>query len=225
MYHIPYPSALRRRYARRRCAVIVCVVVIHLGLFWLVANLRPVAWVANGHELQVNLISPNLGPREPFAPSLDWQFQQPEDVVVPEPDITITPDQEAGEGIVADAITQRLAPRLDPTHLNVRPSLAGSFSGTAAASSLMLRVLVEADGSVGNAEVVRSAGDAEADRTAINFVMANWRFLPASVNGKPIEAWMTVIVRFATGQAKTPYGRSARKHASRSSRHLSSDRA
>lgn len=28
-------------------------------------------------------------------------------------------------------------------------------------------------------------------------VMNSWRYLPASVNGKPIETWTTVIVRFA----------------------------
>jgi hypothetical protein len=27
--------------------------------------------------------------------------------------------------------------------------------------------------------------------------MNSWRYLPASINGKPIEAWTTVIVRFA----------------------------
>lgn len=184
---------------RRHYAAIGCVIVVHAILFWALTTMKPVVPPIIPHELQVNVISPNVGPKEPLAPPLDWQFQDPENVVVPMPDITITPDQEGGEGIVASAITQHLAPRIDPAHLNVRPALVGSLSGKPVDSSLTLRILVSADGSVGTAEVLRSAGDAETDREAINFVVNNWRFLPASVNGRPIDAWMTVIVRFATG--------------------------
>ena len=108
----------------------------------------------------------------------------------------MTPDQEAGEGIVAGAITQKLAPRLDPSHVNALPELPRTL-GSVAALTLKLRILVLPDGSVGDAQVVRSTGQREIDQLAIETVKNSWRYLPATVNGKPIEAWTTVIVRFA----------------------------
>lgn len=112
------------------------------------------------------------------------------------PAIDVTPDQEAGEGIVASGIIQKLAPRLDPAHVNALPELPRTL-GSVAALSLKLRILVLPDGSVGDAQVVRSTGQRDIDRLAIETVKNSWRYLPASVNGKPIEAWTTVIVRFA----------------------------
>jgi hypothetical protein len=44
-----------------------------------------------------------------------------------------------------------------------------------------------------------SSGDEELDRTTANYVTNNWRYLPAMVDGIPIEAWTTVVVRFASG--------------------------
>lgn len=188
------PGASRRRYI-----AILSVGLIHIVLLWaLIQGIRPTAPVRNGASvLQIRLLSPNLGPREPLAPPLDWTFDEPEAVLVPAPQIVVAPDQEAGEGIVGSAITQRLAPRLDPKHLNQLPELPRSMGAIIRALSVELRVLVLPDGTVGNAEVVRSAGEGDIDRLAMQTVRDGWRYLPASINGKPIETWMTVIVRFA----------------------------
>ena len=149
------------------------------------------------HELQVALLSPNFVPAEPLAPPLDWTFASPEDVLVPEPQITITPDQEAGEGIVAAGVTQKLAPRLDPSHVNAMPELPRTLGGIVGAIALKLRILVLPDGSVGDTQVVRSTGQRDIDELAVNWVRNTWRYLPASANGKPMAAWTTIIVRFA----------------------------
>jgi hypothetical protein len=42
-----------------------------------------------------------------------------------------------------------------------------------------------------------AADDRRLRRSANVLTMNSWRYLPASINGKPIEAWTTVIVRFA----------------------------
>lgn len=188
------PGGLRRHYL-----IILAVGVLHLILLWvLIQGIRPEALVrSRTTELQVQILSPNLGPREALAPPLDWTFDAPEMILVPQPQIVITPDQEAGEGIVGSAITQKLAPRLDPKHLNQLPELPRTMGAIIAALSVELRVLVRPDGSIAEAEIVRSAGEGGIDQLATETVKNSWRYLPASINGKPIEAWMTVIVRFA----------------------------
>jgi TonB family protein len=92
---------------------------------------------------------------------------------------------------------QRLAPTLDPAHTNERPELPGTLGSIIASLSLRLRILVLPDGSVLDAVIQKSTGEAEFDKLAIDWVKDNWRYLPATVNGRPIEAWTTVIVRFA----------------------------
>lgn len=183
---------------RPRSAALVGVAAIHFAVLWMLASgmqfhIQP----GRVTEIQLDYLSPNLGARPKPLPPLDWDFEAPENVVVPEPQITIAPDQEAGEGIVASGIMQKLAPRLDPAHVNQKPELPATLGSFVTALTLELRVLVMPDGSVGDAQVLRSTGEREIDRIAIETVKDSWRYLPASINGKPIEAWTTVIVRFA----------------------------
>ena len=181
-----------------RYSAIVGVTTIHIAVLWVLAvGMQIRALPAGIPELQLEFLSPNLGPRVAPAPPLDWDFKTPEEVLVPEPLITITPDQEAGEGIVASGIAQKLAPRLDPAHVNQKPELPSTLGSFVTALSLELRILVLPDGSVGDAQILRSTGQHDIDRITIQTVKDSWRYLPASVNGKPIEAWTTVIVRFA----------------------------
>ena len=184
--------------SRQRCVAIAIAAVVHIVVVAaLTGSIRSRVPPRLEYVLQINLVSPNLGPPEPLAPPLDWSFVFPEQVLVPEPVITITPDQEAGEGIVAAGVTQKLAPRLDPSHVNAMPELPRTLGGIVGAIALKLRILVLPDGSVGDTQVVRSTGQRDIDELAVNWVRNTWHYLPASANGKPMAAWTTFIVRFA----------------------------
>ena len=148
-------------------------------------------------ETQLDLIGPNLASRGLPPPPTDWNFAAQEEPLVPEPEINIVQDQ-AGGAILGEAIARKLAPRLDPKHVNALPELPRSLGATVAAASVELRILVLPDGTVGDAQIVRSAGQRAIDQIAIETVKDGWRYLPASLNNKPIEAWMTIIVHFAT---------------------------
>ena len=147
-------------------------------------------------ELEVRLISPNLASRGMPAPPTDWDFLMPEAVVVPEPEIDIVPERQDPNGVSVTVMQQKTPPRLDPTHMNEMPELPHTL-GAVGALVLRLRILVLPDGSVGDAQIARSTGVSEIDRIAMETVRNSWRYLPAAINGKPIEAWTTVIVRFA----------------------------
>ncbi|HEX3663775.1 MAG TPA: energy transducer TonB [Rhizomicrobium sp.] len=192
----------RGKIARRgRYATLGIVALIHFVLFWLLATAIPSETAGSGKaggstELEIRLISPNLASSGIPAPPTDWDFLAPEDVVVPEPEINIVPELQDPNAVHVTIMRQKLPPRLDPTHINEKPELPHTL-GMVGALSLELRILVLPDGSVGDAQVARSTGEPDIDRIAIETVKGSWRYIPATINGKPIEAWTMVIVRFA----------------------------
>ncbi len=96
-----------------------------------------------------------------------------------------------------NAMTERLAPTLDPAHVNVQPELPGTLGRVIPELALRLDILVLPDGSVFDARIVQSTGETEFDKLAVGWVKTNWRFLPAIKDGQPVEAWTTVMVHFA----------------------------
>lgn len=180
----------------QRYATICVVAAIHVAvLYMMAAGMRFQVPVPVANELEINLLSPNLGGNGTPAPPLDWTFLEPDEVLVPEPQI-IKSNQEMAAGVSAVGVTQRLAPRLDPRHVNAKPELPHTLGSFVTALSLELRILVLPDGSVGDGQIVHSTGQGEIDQIAVEAVKNSWRYLPASINGKTIEAWTTVIVRF-----------------------------
>jgi protein TonB len=66
---------------------------------------------------------------------------------------------------------------------------------------VLLRVHVRADGSVAKAEVKQSSGSGLLDDSALRTVRENWRFMPARLDGVPVESWVEVPIRFVLGDA------------------------
>jgi protein TonB len=65
--------------------------------------------------------------------------------------------------------------------------------------TVLLRVLVGADGSVLGVEIEKSSGSRSLDRAAREAV-AKWRFHPATRNGVALSAWASVPVTFNLNQ-------------------------
>jgi periplasmic protein TonB len=69
-------------------------------------------------------------------------------------------------------------------------SLSNQEEGT-----VMLRVLVQPDGTAGDVQVKTSSGYALLDKSARTTVRG-WRFNPATVDGKPVAQWYQVPIQF-----------------------------
>jgi len=185
----------------KRYAAIILVLTIHFAVFWIATTAMRFGVsgprsTGRSTVLEVHLISPNLISRGVPAPSTDWDFLAPQDVPITEPEIDIVPEQQSS-GKVGPTITrQKLPPRFDPTHANEKPQLPRSVA-MIGALVLELSILVLPDGTVGDARVVKSTGQPEIDRIGIETVEGSWRYIPATVSGKPVESWTTVMVRFA----------------------------
>ena len=65
-----------------------------------------------------------------------------------------------------------------------------------AQGEVLLRVLVRQDGTVASVELARSSGFALLDESATRTVRDNWRFIPAQLDGTPVESWVEVPIKF-----------------------------
>ncbi|MDQ7819729.1 MAG: energy transducer TonB [Armatimonadota bacterium] len=78
-----------------------------------------------------------------------------------------------------------------------RDGLTAHARAEAVGGTVVLKVLVRADGTVGAVEVVRSSGHASLDEVAASSAWS-WVFRPATRDGAPIDAWAVVPVTFGT---------------------------
>lgn len=62
--------------------------------------------------------------------------------------------------------------------------------------SVLLRILVEADGKPSQVVVARSSGYDRLDQSALETVRRLWRFVPRKENGIPVPSWINTTIRF-----------------------------
>lgn len=67
-----------------------------------------------------------------------------------------------------------------------------------ASGAVVIRFVVEKDGSVGIAEVLRSSGNKTLDDEALRAVTSLKRFTPGTIDGKPVRVWYTMPITFNT---------------------------
>ncbi|WP_306519965.1 energy transducer TonB [Rheinheimera sp.] len=65
--------------------------------------------------------------------------------------------------------------------------------------TVLLKLLVKADGTVGNISVLKSSGFSRLDQAALQAVK-HWRFVPAKQQGQSIDFWYEMPMTFALNQ-------------------------
>ncbi|MFC5511938.1 M56 family metallopeptidase [Massilia jejuensis] len=100
-----------------------------------------------------------------------------------------------GDALAADAVTREAVARFDTCAKPVYPqaALARRAEGTTS-----LRFLIDTDGSVADAAVATSSGDALLDEAA-RVAIAKCKFTPAIAGGKPARAWVPVQYVWSLG--------------------------
>jgi protein TonB len=61
---------------------------------------------------------------------------------------------------------------------------------------VVLRVFVQANGTVGEVTISQSSGFSILDESALKTVRERWRFVPARLDGRPVASWVEVPIRF-----------------------------
>ena len=101
-----------------------------------------------------------------------------------------TGDTSLAPPTTAAPVEASLAYRTSPLRFPTR-ALQQRMHGT-----VLLRVLVDETGKPVQVTVEHGSGYALLDRSAIQQVMAGWRFQPAMIDGKAVRAWAKVPVTF-----------------------------
>jgi protein TonB len=90
-------------------------------------------------------------------------------------------------------------PRFDAAYLdNPSPPYPTMSRRMGEQGKVLLRVLVNADGSAAQVELKNSSGSSRLDQSALDTVK-RWRFVPAKLGTQAVTAWVLVPISFTLG--------------------------
>jgi TonB family protein len=78
----------------------------------------------------------------------------------------------------------------------VQPEYPASAREAKIEGTVVVNTVIDEQGRVRNPTVAESSGNADLDRSAVDTV-AQWTFQPATLDGKPVEVYYTLTIRFA----------------------------
>lgn len=78
----------------------------------------------------------------------------------------------------------------------VPPDYPASARDAKIEGTVVVDTVIDKQGRVQNPTVAESSGNADLDRSAVDTV-AQWRFQPAALDGRPVEVYYTITIRFA----------------------------
>ncbi len=130
----------------------------------------------------------------PPPPSLD----QPPPEYIPPPDFTIDSPAASTTAITNVTTGARVNPKGRST--NIPPEYPPSSQRNREEGVVVLQLLIGADGRVKDAKIDKGSGFPALDEAALNGIK-NWRFSPATVDGKPIETPWKVNWRWKCKEA------------------------
>jgi protein TonB len=138
---------------------------------------------------QVKLVQP-VAPTTPTITPPDVPIQSP----TPSP-IYIAPTPTNPAPAVPDSSATGL------TNTHTTPPYPVEARDQSHSGSVLLQLIVSAQGDVTSANVVTSSGHAELDQAAVSWVVAHWKYKPAVQNGIAVPSQTQAIVKFDLKQA------------------------
>ena len=78
----------------------------------------------------------------------------------------------------------------------VDPQYPASARDAKIEGNVAVKIVIDERGRVRNPTIAESSGNADLDKSAMDTV-AQWTFQPATLNGKPVEVYFTITIRFA----------------------------
>lgn len=82
-------------------------------------------------------------------------------------------------------------------HLIPKPPYPSRSRDLGEEGTVIIAILVAADGSVADAYVSKSSGYSLLDGSALSTVKTKWRFKPATNSGKPVASWVRAPINFS----------------------------
>ncbi len=145
-------------------------------------------------NVQVNIIPPQEAKNEPPPPPPTFKQPPP---FVPPPDVNVDLSQSPATTAITAQTSQKLvdsAPvpsRRNSISANDYPPLSIKLSEE---GTILVKVLIMPDGSVGDAQIVKSSGFQRLDDKTLDVIKGRWHYSPPTKDGKPIQVWWNVRV-------------------------------
>lgn len=193
-----------------RIAGIGFVVVLHVIVIWAIVSglAQKIVRAVEPKDIVVTMLPHDL-PKPPPVKPPDVRLPDVPLDTVPPPVVDITP--------VVQTPLAPVQPQTPPTQTaSIAPDTAAagvaSTHTTPPYPSLAIRLQeqgnvklslqISAQGTVTAASVVQSSGFADLDQTAVAWVMAHWRYKPASQAGQPVASTTLAVVVFNLKNAR-----------------------
>lgn len=194
----------------RRGLVFIAIAVLHFGMFWALKSgmsHRIIDAVLGPIETRMIDEAPKLEETPPPPPpKIDTP---PPFVPPPDIDIAITVDAPPTTAITqvttkapvaqpppAPVVRPGTAPKSDPRRPLGQPEYPPASRRAGEAGTVILDILVTAEGRVGDARVKKSSGFPRLDEAALREAKRSWRLTPGTENGKPVQMWGQFAVTF-----------------------------
>lgn len=156
----------------------------------------------------VTFVKPDVPPTpatKPPQPPL-VQPRTTTQVVVPKPVIDVAPQQQP-PSVFTTTQTQPPTPPIADSgpssviNTHTTPPYPADARNLGQQGTVTLALSIDATGAVINAQVKTSSGYPELDQTAVNWVIAHWRYKPAIQNGVAVASSTLAAVKFDLRQA------------------------
>jgi protein TonB len=192
---------------RRNTTVLVVIVAFHVLLVWALVNslstipveLPPMIIQADIIE---EIVQEDEAPPPPPALETPPPYVPPPDFIVDVPVAkaatkALTVTQSTKPAPPPPKAVVRKAPVIDPKfRRRFQPDYPPTSRRLGEEGSVILQVLVGADGKVQDGKIKTSSGFSRLDEAALKHALRAWRFTPGTEDGAPVTVWHSVKVTF-----------------------------
>lgn len=186
------------------------VAALHAGLLYMIANSLGMVPSILENKTEATIIDeprtaedpvpqpePDLTPRRdtvviPDAPP-DLEFESPDVITGPPPDIVETRGETGGSAVVQPQI---VGVQIDARRPLSQPPYPPSEVRAGNTGTADIEIYVLPNGRVSDARIVKSTGFAALDQSALDEARRNWRLIPATRDGVPFAQWHRLRVTF-----------------------------
>ncbi|WP_454829909.1 energy transducer TonB [Pseudoxanthomonas wuyuanensis] len=215
---LPFRSSSRPDFVR--ILAIATAIAVHVLAMMLL--LMPLASPQPEKTVTLSEIPPWVIPVEPVKPPDPPELVQPQEPQPPQPVITQRVQQKEipqppvivaqgieraidipaaqSEGPVGDDAVPDVSPMMMGAQLRYAKAPAPPYPRDAARAgaqgTVMLKILVDTDGTPLEVSIQESSGNKSLDRQARQHVLKHWRFEPAVRDGRPVQAYGLVPIAF-----------------------------
>lgn len=200
----------RSEMSRVRIAGIVFVALLHVVLIYAIASGLAMKFVkALPAELNAQVIQPQQEEHQPPPPKPALQL--PNLPAIPPPQINVQQQQTQSPPITVQTTTAPAGPANNSpvatqakgiTSTHSIPPYPETSRRLGKQGTVVLKVMIDADGSVTDAQVEQSSGVQDLDTAAVEWVKSHWKYKPATgTSGQPIASVSEAAVKFDLKQA------------------------